>query len=114
MGWTFDLYSSRQRKDIDNSESREKIKMIYLLAEKGAKWMPGDRYEINDARRSLLKMKSDYTVEFIWIMSKFSASTRENIEQLIRTLTMRSILSAHQTRVHEIVESFEESPEIEL
>ncbi len=74
MGWTFDFYSSRQRKDIDNSESREKIKMIYLLAEKGAKWMPGDRYEVNDARRSLLKMKPDYTVEFIWIMSKFSAS----------------------------------------
>ena len=41
MGWTFDFYSSRQRKDIDISESREKIKMIYLLAEKGAKWMPG-------------------------------------------------------------------------
>ena len=107
MGWTFDFYSSRQRKDIDNSESREKIKMIYLLAEKGAKWMPGDRYEVNDARRSLLKMKPDYTVEFIWIMSKFSASTRENIEQLIRTPTMRALLSAHQTRVNELVESFD-------
>lgn len=114
MGWTFDFYSSRQRKDTDNSESREKIKMIYLLAEKGAKWMPKDRYEVNDARRSLLKMKSDYTVEFIWIMSKFSASTKENIEQLIRTPTMRALLSAHQTRINELFEAFEESPEVKL
>ena len=114
MGWTFDFYSSRQRKDIDNSESRKKIKMIYLWAEKGAKWIPGDRYEVNDARRSLLKMNSDYTVEFIWIMSKFKASTRANIEQLIRTPTMRALLSAHQTRVKELVESFPKSEEIEL
>lgn len=40
MGWTFDFYSSRQRKDTDNSESREKIKMIYLLAEKEASGCP--------------------------------------------------------------------------
>jgi ankyrin repeat protein len=114
MGWTFDFYSSWQRKDIDNPESREKIKMIYLLAENGAKWMPGDRYEVNDVRRSLLKMKSDYTVEFIWIMSKFHASTRKNIDQLIRTPTMRALLSAHQTRVKELVEFFPKSQEIEL
>lgn len=76
--------------------------------------MPKDRYEVNDARRSLLKMKSDYTVEFIWIMSKFSASTKENIEQLIRTPTMRALLSAHQTRINELFEAFEESPEVKL
>ena len=74
--------------------------------------MPRDRYEVNDARRSLLKMKSDYTVEFIWIISKFSASTRENIEQLIRTPTMRALLSAHQTRINEIVAAFEESQKL--
>jgi len=107
MDWTFDLYTPRQRKDIDNSESREKIKMIYILAEKGAKWMPRDRYEVNDARRSLLKMKSDYTVEFIWLMSKFNASTRNNIEQLIRTPTMRALLSAYQTMISELFEAFE-------
>ena len=76
--------------------------------------MPRDRYEVNDARCSLLEMKSDYTVEFIWIMSKFSASTRENIEQLIRTPTMRALLSAHQARINELFQEFEESPEVEL
>ena len=69
--------------------------------------MPRDRYEVNDARRALLKMKPDYTVDFIWIMSKFSASTRKNIEQLIRTPTMRALLSAHQARIKELVEAFE-------
>ena len=76
--------------------------------------MPRDRYEINDARRSLLKRKPDYTVEFIWIMSKFSASTRENIQQLIRTPTMRALLSAYQSRINELIQAVEESPEVEL
>ncbi len=50
--------------------------------------MPADRYKINDVRRSLLKMTDDYTAEFIWIMSKYNACSRENIEQLIQTPTI--------------------------
>lgn len=53
------------------------------------------------------KIWSAYTVEFIWIMSKYNACSRESIEQLIRTPTMRALLSAHQTRVKELVEAFE-------
>lgn len=37
---------------------------------------------------------------------------RENIEQLIRTPTMRALLSAHQTRINELVEAFEESQKL--
>ena len=59
-------------------------------------------------------MKPDYTVEFVWIMSKFNASTCKNIEQLIRTPMMRALLSTHQTRINELVEAFEDSPEVEL
>jgi CRISPR/Cas system-associated endonuclease/helicase Cas3 len=54
------------------------------------------------------------TVEFIWIMSKFNASTCKNIEQLIRTPTMRALLSANQPRINELLEAFEESPEAKL
>jgi len=105
MGWTFDFYSHRQKKDNDNSESREKIKMIHLLAQNGAKWMPKDRNEINYARQSLLKMKADYTVEFVWLMSKYGACTHENLKQLIRTPTMRALLKRHQGRVNELIGS---------
>jgi hypothetical protein len=56
--------------------------MIHILAQHGCKWMPGDSYEINDARRCFLKMSNDYIVEFIWIMAKYNACSRENIEPL--------------------------------
>ena len=63
---------------------------------------------------TVIKSIMVHIVEFIWIMSKFKASTRENIEQLIRTPTMRALLSAHQTRVNELVESLPKSQEIEF
>jgi len=66
-----------------------------MLTKHGAKWLPKERSEIGDARRSLLKMKPDYTVEFIWIMSKYNACKRENIEELIRTPSIRSLISQH-------------------
>lgn len=80
--------------------------MIHILAKHGAKWMPPDRYQINDARRSLLKMSVDYTVEFVWIMSKYNACRRENIEELIRTQAIRRHIAKHQSRINELLEVF--------
>lgn len=94
------------KRDMDNEVSREKIKMIHMLAKHGAKWLPTDRSEIGDARRSLLKMKPDYTVEFIWIMSKYNATTRENIEELIRTPSIRSVVNQHMVRINELLNNF--------
>jgi len=51
--------------------------MIHLPVKRGAKWIPRDRNEINDARRTLLKMRADYTAEFIWILSQHKACSRE-------------------------------------
>lgn len=106
---SYDFYSYRRRprKDIDTSKSREKIKMIHLLVRHGAKWKPKDESDVNDARRSLLKMSPDYTMEFIWIMSQYKACNRENIKQLIRTPSMRALLSKHNQRINEMLESFE-------
>lgn len=63
--------------------------MVYLLAAHGAKWIPEERGEINETRRWLLKMSADYTVEFLWIMSQFKACSRDDAEQLIRTLPLK-------------------------
>ncbi|MCK4790415.1 MAG: hypothetical protein KAV87_42150 [Desulfobacteraceae bacterium] len=47
------------------------------------RWMPNDHHEIAEARRSLLRMTPDYTMEFIWIMSKYNACRREDIDELV-------------------------------
>ncbi|MFC1828042.1 ankyrin repeat domain-containing protein [Thermodesulfobacteriota bacterium] len=110
MSWYFDLNrwdiwrSGRTtNRNLDNKEAREKIKMIHLLTKHGAKWVPKDRSEIGEARRSLLKMKPDYMVEFIWIMSKYSACKREDIEELIRTPSIRSLISKHSDSVAKMI-----------
>ena len=106
LPWSFDydwFTRDRSSKDIDTSHSRETLKMIHILAKHGAKWNPADRYEINDARRSLLKMSVDYTVEFVWIMSKYDGCSRETIEQLLRTPTIRRHIAKHQPRIEELL-----------
>jgi len=81
--------------------------MIHLLAKHGAKWIPKDRNEINDARRALLKMRADYTVEFIWIMSQYKACCREDIQQLMRTPAIKALCSQHLAIIEELIESLE-------
>lgn len=106
MTWSFDLDHRTPKKDLDTSRSREKLKMIHLLARHGARWIPEDKDEISHARRSLMKMSPDYTAEFIWIMSKYKACARGPIEELIRTPSIRALVSGHLTRIAELLDSF--------
>jgi hypothetical protein len=80
--------------------------MIHILAKHGAKWLPKERSEILDARRSLTKMSPDYTVEFIWIMSKYDACRREDLDELLRAPTLKSLVSKHAPRINELLRSF--------
>ena len=119
LAWSYrSLYSLRSHTtetNVDDWGSRDKIKMIHLLARYGAKWKPRDKREINDARRSFLKMKPDYTVEFIWIMSGYQACTRETIEELMRPKPIRVLVSNHGNRVRELIEILQFSgPEASL
>lgn len=114
MSWYFDFNrwniwrtDRATKKNLDNEESREKIKMIHMLTRHGAKWFPKDRSEIGEARRSLLKMKPDYTIEFIWIMSKYDACKREDIEELIRTPSIRALISQHMARINGLLKSLQ-------
>ena len=84
--------------------------MIHILAKHGAKWMPTERYQINDARRSLLKMSVDYTVEFVRIMSKYDGCSRDTIEQLLRTSTIRRHVAEYQPRIQKLLKKFPTSP----
>jgi hypothetical protein len=95
-----DYFLSREQ---DCCECREKIKLIHLLAKHGARCVPKDTSEINDARKSLLKLIPDYTVEFVWIMAKFHACSRPVIEQLLRTSTITKHVAHFRERINELM-----------
>jgi len=80
-----------------------------MLVRHGARWEPKDRKEIDFARSCLLKMTPDYTMEFIWIMTGYYACSSESIEQLLRTPSIRSLVSHHLPRIGEMKEAFKKS-----
>lgn len=103
MSWDFNPFSyARHEKDIDSYKSRDVIKMMHMLVRSGARWEPEDAREINSARRSLLKMKADYVMEFIWMMSEYNACIRNDVETLVKTASMRALLSTHINRLDEL------------
>ena len=92
----------------DSEEAREKMKTIHLLAKHGGRWKPAERYELNAARRSLLKMDPDYTVEFAWIMERFGACEKPDIEALINTAAMKRHLGKRMDRLREVLSLWRE------
>ena len=109
LDWSFDFdcfTRARKSKDIHSSRSRETLKIIHIISKHGAKWIPTDSNQINDARRSLLKMRVDYTVEFAWIMAKYGGCTRDTMEHLLRTPTIRRHVAKYQTRIDELLTEF--------
>ncbi len=107
MSWDIDRFTNPffHERQMDTSRSREAIKMIHMLARAGANWQP-DSHSITDARRSLLKMLPDYTMEFIWIMAEYGACDKGSIEKLVKHPKMKAMLSPHSTRLTEILTSF--------
>jgi hypothetical protein len=109
MSWDFhfDFWSrdrKRLEKNIDSSSSRERIEMLHLIIRNGAKWRPGDD-EIKSARRSLLKLLPDYTVEIIWVLSGYRAVRCQDLEYLIKTPSMRTLIADHLPRINGLIEN---------
>ncbi|MBL8810549.1 MAG: hypothetical protein JNM43_10265 [Planctomycetaceae bacterium] len=94
----------KDRSRLDSDRSREFMKMIYLLAEAGGKWRP-DSTEIKSARSSLTKMIPEYTVEFISLMARFRAAKRADVEELLRTPTIKSLVGKYRNRIDEHLRS---------
>lgn len=92
---------------IDTERTRDYLKVIHLLVKHGGRWAPEGSSEINSARRSLLKMTPDYTVEFVWIMAKYQACSKEHVEALLRTPTIKRHTSKHRQRLAELVKAWE-------
>jgi Ankyrin repeats (3 copies) len=103
MSWNYMSYYRRSDKNNDSEESREKLKMIHLIAKHGAKWIPAASHEPGGSRRALLRMTPDYTAEFVWIMAKYQACTRGVIKSLLAASSIRSHLGELMGRVNELV-----------
>lgn len=88
----------------DNDQSRTRMKAIHLLAQHGAQWVPEVKDEINSIRRSLLKMKADYTLEFVWIMAEYQACDRALVEDLLRTQSIKRLTENYTARLRELTE----------
>ena len=88
--------------NIDNDKARNVMKAIYLLAKHGARWRPIER-DIKSARRTLLKMAPDYTAEFVWIMSKFKACKKADLEELLRTAGIGEHVSRYGCRISSLL-----------
>ena len=108
LPYTGSFYNSgpESRRDIDNDRARNHMKALHILAKNGARWMPTAN-NIASARRSLLKMKSGYAMEFIWIMSKYKACKRSDLEELLRTGSIRGHLGMHTPRIDRLLDELE-------
>jgi hypothetical protein len=95
------------RPKADYQAARDAIKAIHLLAKYGARWIPKDKAEIASARRSLLQMTADYTLEFVWIMSKYRSCDLAPVKDLLGTPTMKSHVADHRKRLAEFLASWD-------
>lgn len=83
------------------------MKAIHLLAKSGARWCPQEAQLISDARRSLVKLTPEYTLEFVWIMSRYKACTKDVIVDLVRTPTMKRHMVQHSQKLQELLSKWE-------
>ena len=101
-------FLSRERSDsgLDSDRSREFMKHIHLLMDAGGKWKPSPD-DIKSARKSLTKMIPEYTVEFIDLATRYRAASRADLEELIRTPTIKKLVGKHRRRIEERLDSLD-------
>lgn len=107
MSWrlpsTYDVrWHDERSAGIDTSDARERLKMIHMLVVHGAKWLPADKGAITDARRALLTMSLDYVLEFVWLMQKYQAARRADVEALLRAPAMVRLIAPERQRLGQI------------
>jgi hypothetical protein len=95
----YDISWSPSRRGVNSHRAMEKMKMVHMLLANGAKWSPVDKHQMASARRSLLMMAPSYVVEFVWLMQRYQACRRQDIETLLGTPAMQKLMAGERTRV---------------
>jgi hypothetical protein len=88
---------------IDSSHARERMKAVHMLLAHGAMWLPKEPREIGDVRRSLLKMKAAYLLEFVWLLRAYRAARRRDVLELFRTPSVNRLLGDKRTEADRIL-----------
>ena len=91
------------KKNVDTEQTREKMKLLYLLIRHGARWIPENPKRMNDVRRTLLGLDRDYTVELVWLMTKYGACERAVVEHLLKSPALRAHVAVDWHRIQELV-----------
>lgn len=105
----FSFWSNEKKnRDIDCADSRRKLDVVGLLLRHGARWIPADRDEIKSVRRSLLKMKPEYTIQFVNWLAEYNSCTRGTAEELLRSSTLHGVLGG---KVHPLEKLARRLPE---
>ncbi len=99
-----------ERKGIDSSRARDQLKMIHLLVAHGGRWLPSDKRKIGDVRSNFLKMTSDYLLEFVWLMNKYGAARRRDVEELLRTPSVPRLLGQNLAEAAKLAAGVPDEP----
>lgn len=108
MGWEARLYEWRgwtHGLPVDNQTTRDQLEAFHTLVEYGAKWIPDGVPEVNDVRKSLLKLKPEYTVEVVGILVQFQGATRQNLDALLRPKSIVTHVDRFLPRIAKLLES---------
>jgi hypothetical protein len=79
------------------------MKAVHMLLAHGAMWLPKEPREIGDVRRSLLKMKAAYLLEFVWLLRAYRAARRRDVLELFRTPSVNRLLGDKRTEADRIL-----------
>ena len=90
--------------------TREKMKIIHMLANHGARWMPEDENQMNQVRNSLMRLEPTYTVELVWIMAKYGGCNRSVIEAVLNQKAIQKHLSWHMDLAAELMARLPQAP----
>lgn len=86
----FDLHRSTQLKSrYDVSRA---LDCVSELLAHGAIWNPGENYDLNSLRRSLLECEPNVTIELLQLFRKHNACPAERVHQLLGTPRMKEHL----------------------
>jgi hypothetical protein len=110
MGWDlsiFSRYGFDNDKGIDTERTRGKIEALRLLAERGVRWVPNDRNDINSVRRALLKLRPQYTAELVLIMSQHRGCAKEDVAALVSTPAIQRHVSAYNAQITRMLAAWE-------
>jgi len=82
---------------------------IIILSEHGAIWMPNDHDSMKDARWILRQLEPSALVEFIGVLIKYKACSRETLIDLLRTPAMKRHLATYWEKITRSIPEMQKS-----